>query len=727
MWRVLTVVVALIAGAGTAAAQVPDRTERVLGAARVWAKAKFFHPYLAYRDIDWDAAFVAALPKIEAATTVEAYKTAIADMLSRLGDPVTRIGEPVGTSTIVAGAQPWSWVAPDILLVDMAAFTAGGWDSRGFQKRGTEIEKAAARAKTIVVDLRTNEARWVATNAVSYFMDALPAIEHWPVQRTLEHRGWRTQEGSTSGGYASLFITTGAKLPGKPKPAGPKYAVFVADARSALPVEAIALQASGRATIVASGPLDPAGTVDVAEVEMPGGFIATVRLGESLWGPPSADAVAKDPRARALELAKTAVARPRTPKQAELPPLRVRDDADYADTIYPSRELRILAGVRVWAVLDTFFPYRYLIKDWDGVLREMLPRLEAAPDRDTYINVLREMGVRTGDGHVGVAVAVPDPKMKPRGTVGAYLRLVEGKAVVMRTVDAAAEKALVVGDVIEAVDGKTVADVLAQKRRITSSSTEAPRDQRIVRDLLFGDEGTPAKLSVRDARGKLREVLVPRAAANLKLIFDPPPVPHWKKLPNNIGYVNLMLLTVPEVPKMFEELAGTRGIVFDLRGYPNGVLWALAPRLNLKQAKFGAQFLLPLVTGDGGDQRIRFFQPISEADKGTTLYKGKVVVMIDDRAVSQSEHTCLFLSEAAGATFVGSTTHGANGDITAMRIPGGLRMYFTGQEVRWVDGRQLQKVGVQPQIKVQPTLRGIRAGKDEVLDRAVSVILSGKP
>jgi hypothetical protein len=33
---------------------------------------------------------------------------------------------------------------------------------------------------------------------------------------------------------------------------------------------------------------------------------------------------------------------------------------------------------------------------------------------------------------------------------------------------------------------------------------------------------------------------------------------------------------------------------------------------------------------------------------------------------------------------------------------------------------------VQPQIVVKPTLRGVRAGKDEVLDGAVSAIVSGK-
>ena len=35
-----------------------------------------------------------------------------------------------------------------------------------------------------------------------------------------------------------------------------------------------------------------------------------------------------------------------------------------------------------------------------------------------------------------------------------------------------------------------------------------------------------------------------------------------------------------------------------------------------------------------------------------------------------------------------------------------------------VDGRQLQRVGLQPDIVIAPTLAGIRAGKDEVLDRA---------
>lgn len=722
------VVVLCVFATAARARAVPDRTERVIGAARVWAKAKFFHPYLAYKDIDWDAAFVKALPKIEAAATIEQYKAAVGEMLAVLGDPVTRIADPAGSSVPkpAGNDNAATWPAPNVLLVDLNAFVAGGYDYTGFTTRGAEIEKAAAKAKTLVVDLRTSEPAWIAAAALPYFDGALPAVERWPSQRVLEHRGFRTQEGTSSGGYYSTFITTGAKPGAAPKPAGPQYVVFVADARSTLPVEAVALQATGRATIVASGSLDPAGTVDFAEVALPGDITALVRLGESLWGPPVADVIARDPRPKAIEIAKTATAKPRAPKQVDLPPLRVRDDADYADQPYPSRELRVLAAVRAWATLDRFFPYRYLIADWDGAFRQLLPRIEGAPDRTQYINALRELGVRAGDGHIGVGAGVPDPKIKPRGTIGAVIRLVEKKPTITGVVDRETAKLLGVGDVVEAVDGKPVATYIAEKRPITSGSTKEAREQRIVASLGYGDDGTSAKLSVRDARGKLREVLVPRTAAYFKSTFDPPDQPHWKKLPSNVGYVNLMLLARPEVPKMLDELGATRAIVFDLRGYPNGVFSTLAPRLNTKHAKYAAQFLKPLVSGDGGDERVRFLQEIVEPPKDAAIYKGKVVVLIDDRAISQAEHTCLHLAEATNVTFVGSPTHGANGDITAMRLPGGLRMWFTGQEVRWVDGRQLQKVGVQPHITVRPTLRGVRAGKDEVLDRALAFLATGK-
>jgi C-terminal processing protease CtpA/Prc len=95
-------------------------------------------------------------------------------------------------------------------------------------------------------------------------------------------------------------------------------------------------------------------------------------------------------------------------------------------------------------------------------------------------------------------------------------------------------------------------------------------------------------------------------------------------------------------------------------------------------------------------------------------------MLIDERAISQSEHSGLFFKAANGTTFIGSPTTGANGDVTSLVLPGGLQMRFTGHDVRWPDGRQLQRIGLIPDIEIRPTIAGIRAGRDEVLERAVA-------
>ena len=103
-------------------------------------------------------------------------------------------------------------------------------------------------------------------------------------------------------------------------------------------------------------------------------------------------------------------------------------------------------------------------------------------------------------------------------------------------------------------------------------------------------------------------------------------------------------------------------------------------------------------------------------------YKGSVVVLIDERAISQAEHTCLFLEAMTHAKFIGTPTNGANGAVTSVVLPGNIRADFTGDDIRHADGRQLQRIGIQPDVKVEPTIQGIRQGRDEVLEAAVKYL-----
>ena len=73
-----------------------------------------------------------------------------------------------------------------------------------------------------------------------------------------------------------------------------------------------------------------------------------------------------------------------------------------------------------------------------------------------------------------------------------------------------------------------------------------------------------------------------------------------------------------------------------------------------------------------------------------------------------------------------SQTAGANGDVTILVMPGNLRMSFSGHDIRHADGRQLQRVGLHPDVEVHPTLKGLQSDRDEVLDRALQLARGGK-
>ena len=78
----------------------------------------------------------------------------------------------------------------------------------------------------------------------------------------------------------------------------------------------------------------------------------------------------------------------------------------------------------------------------------------------------------------------------------------------------------------------------------------------------------------------------------------------------------------------------------------------------------------------------------------------------------------LAVEAATPVTFIGTPSAGANGELREVVLPGKVHVWYSGAEVRHADGRQLQRVGVQPDITVAPSVAGLRAGRDEVLERA---------
>jgi C-terminal processing protease CtpA/Prc len=99
---------------------------------------------------------------------------------------------------------------------------------------------------------------------------------------------------------------------------------------------------------------------------------------------------------------------------------------------------------------------------------------------------------------------------------------------------------------------------------------------------------------------------------------------------------------------------------------------------------------------------------------------------VDETSQSQAEYTAMALRVAPDALVIGSTTAGADGNVSSLALPGGLGTMISGIGVFYPDGTPTQRVGIVPDREVRPTIAGLRAGRDEVLEAALAAILGAE-
>ncbi len=708
-------------------AQELTGTDALVKLCEVWSTAKYLDPQMMLRDVDWDAALVRAIPKVREAKTHDQLAAAIGSMLAELNDPLTRMVK-------VAKQEPTNADVPlfrrdgEVLILNLGPYG----DAKGaysLYRINPQVAPEIDKSRMLVVDLRSKSAEVAET--VAYAFGNLPGlvVENVPgiAGHIAFHSGYAPHFGSTSGGYYSGLLT----IAGDPVTKGrgtnttaPR--IVVVTTGQYVPDKAVALWRAGKASIVSEAPINEALLGGTRDIEIGGGWSAAVRTVDAIAPDAAADRIATGEAAMAAALEIARASTPFPVRTAAAPPAvvpQLRKDKPYVEMTAPDLPHRLLALFRLWSIIDRFYPYRHLISDWDAALREMIPRFEEAEGEKAYTQAVLEAVARVEDGHSGAWGPPTEKYLGGMFSANIEVRSVEGQYAV--TSVGADVKDLKPGDIVVSVDGEPLADRVKRLHAIVTASTPEARLNKVLGFSLLGAKDVPAEIGVRGADGSTRVVKVPRVQfydRNAGLTGDP-----WRVLDGNIGYVDLTRLTVPQVDPMFDALKDTKAIIFDMRGYPNGTAWTIAPRINTNNAKVGAAFRRTQPSGwsnEEGASGFFFEQPLPKTDK--PKYTKPTVMLIDDRAISQSEHSGLFYEAANGTKFIGTNSAGANGDITNFTLPGGFRVIFTGHDVRHADGRQLQRVGLEPHVRVAPTLRGLREGKDEVLERAVRYVNEGR-
>lgn len=106
------------------------------------------------------------------------------------------------------------------------------------------------------------------------------------------------------------------------------------------------------------------------------------------------------------------------------------------------------------------------------------------------------------------------------------------------------------------------------------------------------------------------------------------------------------------------------------------------------------------------------------------LFKGPVAVLISAQTYSAAEDFVVAFDEMNRGTLIGQSTGGGTGQPLVFKLPGGGSARIGAKDDSYADGKIFEGVGIAPKISVAPTVADVRNGRDPVLEKARSFLLS---
>jgi C-terminal processing protease CtpA/Prc len=365
-------------------------------------------------------------------------------------------------------------------------------------------------------------------------------------------------------------------------------------------------------------------------------------------------------------------------------------------------------GIAAWNVARHFYPYWDAVKlDWEGALRTWLAAQPPSQTRAELRDQLRRLTAPLDDGHVAIA---DFGDKAPRAFLAISVRPMGDQFVV----DASRVPEQVrPGDVIASVHGKPAKAWFDERLALLSGSPHHKR-WRMRFELLAGPRGSTVPLEL--LRGKRTvEVTLPYTAT--QLMQGPRPAAIQEVRPG-VHYVDITRFDKAAFDKALETLKGAKGIIFDARGYPGRDAVSLVPYWLTGEDPARWMFVP------------RYDKPFAQSttawsigwqmQRNPALEKPVKVLLTDARTIDYAESLAAYFPAQKTGPMVGERTAGANGNVARATLPSGMSFFFSSMRVTLHDGTtSMHAKGIPPDEPASPTVEGIRAGRDEILEAAI--------
>jgi C-terminal processing protease CtpA/Prc len=406
-----------------------------------------------------------------------------------------------------------------------------------------------------------------------------------------------------------------------------------------------------------------------------------------------------------------------------------KNELDYLDAKYPDAGLRVLALYRYWNMIQYFWPDKHDIgRNWDDVLPEYLPTFINAANATQYELAAIKLISSIHDTHANLWGYYPAMEQyKGKFGLPVMTKFIDNKMVISGYyVDSLGKKTgLLPGDVVSQINGQAVDALIKKYLPITAASNYPTQLRDIAKNYLLRSNNKTFSLDIiRDDR---KMHIDAEGMNNQKIDYSESFSPDKDKpgyyLINDgqIGYISPARFHIKDMPEIEKLFSKTKGIIVDMRCYPSDFMpFSFVPFIKTGDAPF-AKFRIGDMSHPG-----YFTNTQLMVNKGKGEYKGRVIVIVNEVSQSSAEYTTMSFQSASNVKVIGTTTAGADGNVSQIILPGHLVTMISGLGVLYPDGTDAQRAGVKIDIKAEPTIKGIREGKDEVLDKAKELIMNGQ-
>ena len=391
----------------------------------------------------------------------------------------------------------------------------------------------------------------------------------------------------------------------------------------------------------------------------------------------------------------------------------------YDNSTYPDFNVRLISAFRYWNIIHYFYPYKKLFtEEWTYLMDDLLFTVCNAKDSVHYHLALKAFVNRIDDSHSFFYSEIFYPHFQSRQIP--LLFHINDESIIIRSVlnpvSLTDSVAISRGDKVLQIDNM---DFNALKRKYYKY---AAGSNKFSKNIGFGGyikwthkDTVPIKYIHEGSIIETFILSIPDTVLYDRYIT----VNQYDSVFNidtNMVYIDLGEWKYHDIPRLIRDVEDKDVLIFDLRSYPEYTMYDLLPY-------FPHDTTTPFFAGwepvKNQPGRFSHFTVGTQNILNDTLLNCHIISLVNGFSQSRSEFYTMALQLCDNNITIGTTTSGADGDVSSVNLPGRIETYYSGIAIEYSDGTQTQRNGVKLDVELDITPEDWKKYSDPYLEKTI--------